>query len=412
MKRLANLTILLLGLVYFCAILKDNLNSPDDLGIRPKGAQLFGAPDPNNFAFVDTEDTRYIVSDIMKLIKPNTDKTSTTSGIVILGYDNVIYEVLALISYLKEYSKLEIEFFYADDISPKYMDILKTLDIKIINLASSPLYQKKVSEDRKYYLKPLAMLSTSFENVVYLDSDCFPLLHKEDVFTKSFEYLKSTDALFFRDYWMMTPENPIYQYLGISYTLQRQVDSSVIVYRKSRSMEMLLLSYYICLEKHFDYYLFGDKDSYWFSAMLLRLYKPEIKPPRILLNPEMSGFVGTLRCGVGMLHLLNGDPAFVHLNGFKSRLSKGLPNKKPLFCERTSVYSVIQESTVGFMTIGKSDDGDMMDDGSQSYSLYDDQGQCVASQSDGIVTEMDNSVILEKYEKSFKRLRETCDFNK
>eukprot|EP00835_Amoeboradix_gromovi_P001005 NODE_39_length_29903_cov_0.529057.p6 type:complete len:430 gc:universal NODE_39_length_29903_cov_0.529057:6896-5607(-) len=388
-----------------------NESTYKSLGIHPLPAQLFGAPDPSKFHMVDIIDTEYIIENIINKVADLKFKVDEGSGngIVILGHNNVIYELIALIKYIVSFSQTPIELFYADDIDDKYMEILQKLPIKIVNLSSHPLYQNKISNDRKYYLKPLAMMATSFENVIYLDSDCFPLLHlSSNILEISFSYLESFDAVYFRDYWMMTPENPLYTLLDISYLLQRQVDSSVVIYKKTNTAEVLLMSYFICLEPHFDYYLFGDKDSYWFSSLLLRLNHPEMKSPRILLNPEMSGFVGDLDCGVGMLHILDTNPAFLHLNGFKSRLQNGLPDQKPVFCELASIKSRIPLHRLKYMTIGKSKNDDLVDDGTQAYSLYDDKGQCVKSQSEGMVKEMDNSIILEKYKESFMILKSTC----
>eukprot|EP00834_Sanchytrium_tribonematis_P007332 NODE_649_length_5036_cov_1.140571.p1 type:complete len:414 gc:universal NODE_649_length_5036_cov_1.140571:3639-2398(-) len=387
----------------------NELMKSKDFGIKPNGFQLFGAPDPTTFKIVNTIDTEILIEEILPKIKNiKVEPSKEKQGIVILGYNNVIYELLALVNYLKEYTSLKIELFYADDIDDKYMNLLKKFDIKIINLAQHELYQKKVSNERRYYLKPLAMLSTSFEEFVYLDSDCFPLLHSVDVFAKVFHYLESVDSVFFRDYWMMTPENPMYRLLNIPYTLQRQVDSSVIVMRKSKNIETLILSYYICLEPHFDYYLFGDKDAYWFSALLIRIHLPELSAPIISINPDMSGYIGNQDCGVGMMHLIDGLPAFAHLNGFKSRLENGLPKQKLVFCERDTIDDAIPTSRISSYTIGVNGKGSFEDDGTQSYSLFDDHGQCVISQSSSHTIDIDSSPIIQKYEYSFHLLKSTC----
>ena len=384
---------------------------------EPLQYQLFGAPDPNLFNKVDATDTEMKLEDMYNDLnnKKKHLKSSIGVGIVLLGYDKIILELLTLVDYLSTYSTYSIELYYADDISKTNMAILSKYDIKIINLSTHPLYIQKVSNDRKYYLKPLAMLATQFEKVLFLDSDCFPLIHSNANLDSYFDVLNTTDMYFFRDYWMMTPGNPLYKLIEKPYILQRQVDSSVILFRRSKSVNALLLTYSISLDEHFDAYLFGDKDTYWFSALLLRFYRPDILAPKVILNPDMSGYLGRSDCGVGMIHTISNKPSFAHLNGLKSRLTFELKNKVPLYCELNSIYDVLDKNLLNNQFLMANKDNTAEEDGTQGFRLKSDKGQCVTLHDERIfrtpavlMTQLDLSPILENMEKSFKILQKTC----
>eukprot|EP00834_Sanchytrium_tribonematis_P007795 NODE_768_length_4042_cov_0.536647.p2 type:complete len:476 gc:universal NODE_768_length_4042_cov_0.536647:685-2112(+) len=295
----------------------------DLLDIRkPLESQLFEFPDSEKFDSVDLDLVKRLLVKYESKSEMIQIKAGKGSGIVICGHDGVIMELLALTTYVRKYSDIPIEIYHAEDLSKKNQGFFKLLkNIKFINLKKNHLYSSKDlgKDPRKYYIKPLAMLSTHFEHVIYLDSDAFPLLHLDNlVLEKTFKYLNVVDMLLFRDYWMMHDTNPVYDLFGRGYFAQRQADSGIVVFKKSKTINVLLLSYFISAEGYFDKLFFGDKDTFAFANAYLQHNNKEHS--KLYMNMEMVGYLGDSIHDMGMLHVIDGDPFFAHMNGIKFML--------------------------------------------------------------------------------------------
>ena len=232
----------------------------------PLEGQLFEYPDSTKFNEVDMNLVHKLLEKYLQKSKMMMITPGDGSGIVICGHDGVSLELFALVSYIRSYTTIPIEIYHADDLSQKNQDLYnKMTEIKFINLKNNHLYSSKDlgKDPRQYYLKPLAMLSTNFENVIYLDSDAFPLLHLDNkILDKTMKYLETVDMLLFRDYWLMHDTNPVFNLFEQGYSTQRQTDSGIVVFKKSQVVDVLLLSYFISAEKYFDKLFFGDKVSF------------------------------------------------------------------------------------------------------------------------------------------------------
>ena len=291
----------------------------------PLESQLFEFPDSEKFDSVDVKKVEKMLGKYISQSKSISIKPGEGTGIVICGHDGVSLELYALISYIREYSDMKVELYHAGDLGQTNQEYFSEFkDVDIINLKNNHLYfskdlGKESKDPRKYYIKPLAMLSTNFENVIYLDSDAFPLLHLDKfILEKALKYLDTVDMLIFRDYWMMHDTNPVFDILSEGYASQRQADSGVMVYKKSQSVNVLLLSYFISAEKYFDLLFFGDKDTFWFAnAYLQSKRKYTHLHCNIYMNLEMVGYLGDTINDIGMMHTIDSKPAFAHLNGVK-----------------------------------------------------------------------------------------------
>eukprot|EP00835_Amoeboradix_gromovi_P005024 NODE_435_length_8649_cov_0.394386.p3 type:complete len:494 gc:universal NODE_435_length_8649_cov_0.394386:7309-5828(-) len=285
----------------------------------PIPEQLFEHPDSSNFENVNMKRVKQSLDEFVSISSFFPNSPGSGSGLVVCAHDGVRIELLAMITYIRNYSKMPIEVFHADDFDKQNQKLFsKFTDLKFIDLKNTDLFLTRQStiDSRKYYLKPLAMLSTSFEDVIYLDSDAFPLLHLDDnILEKSLKHLETVDMYLFRDYWMMPDTNPIYSLFKNGYYAQRQVDSGIVIYKKSKVINVLLLSYSISQESYFDALFFGDKDTFWFANAYLT-YNNHIHT-RVYVNSEMVGYISDTIHDIGMLHTIQGKPAFAHFNGIK-----------------------------------------------------------------------------------------------
>lgn len=212
-------------------------------------------------------------------------------GIVMpAGGISILTNAYINIRYIKDFlgSKLPIEVWYLgqkeyykpiiEDLANRYNDIkfINTFDI----LEKFPF--KNISG---WPLKSYAMFHSSFEEIVYLDSDCFIQVKPEKIF--EYEIYKEHEALFCSDIevqnpkripyvnnmlgtwipqqkdWDYTKSNPIWDILGIEEQSGTEIESGLIVINKLKHMQSLLVSRFLNENNDITYnYLYGDKDTY------------------------------------------------------------------------------------------------------------------------------------------------------
>ena len=274
-------------------------------------------------------------------------------------------ELYALINYIRGYSEIPIELFHIGDLNSSNKGLINAMSgVTIVDMSKSSLFTKRLAfgkDTRNYYIKPLAMMLTSFENAIYLDSDAFPLLHLDSqILAKTLKYLDVVDMFLFRDYWLMNMDNPIYKALDMDYFTQRQADSGIIAFKKSKVESVLMLSYFISREVYFDNLFFGDKDTFWFANAYLKTLDPSYAST-LYMNTDMVSYLGDSLNDLGMLHTIDGEPAFAHLNGLKFVLNSYGDYDIHIFeksFERLQGYSIL--STLH----------DFDDDFTQNFLLY------------------------------------------
>lgn len=130
-----------------------------------------------------------------------------------------------------------------------------------------------------YQLKVLAMLFSSFEKVLFLDSDCMALRDPIELFAS--EPFKSTGLLSWSDYWIATEDAVFYEIAGLAKFPKgvpaRSSETGQLMVDKSKHLSSLLLAaYYNIFGPDFYYPILsqgaqgeGDKETFLAGAVVL-----------------------------------------------------------------------------------------------------------------------------------------------
>lgn len=128
----------------------------------------------------------------------------------------------------------------------------------------------------KYQFKPFAMLFSSFEEILFLDADAFPLMKPEALFTS--EPYRSKKMVTWPDFWSSTV-SPIYyeitsQPVPPINVRQSTESGEILISKKTHLMTLLLCTYYNFWGPTHYYRLFsqgasgeGDKETFVAAAM-------------------------------------------------------------------------------------------------------------------------------------------------
>lgn len=131
-----------------------------------------------------------------------------------------------------------------------------------------------------HQLKVLAILFSSFEKILYLDSDCFPSRDPLELFTT--EPFHSTGFLSWPDYWIATEDPIFYQIAGLpkfpTGVPARSSETGQLMVDKTKHLSSLLLAAYYNLFGPEIYHPIlsqgslgaGDKETFLAAAVVLK----------------------------------------------------------------------------------------------------------------------------------------------
>ncbi|EXJ84333.1 hypothetical protein A1O3_05000 [Capronia epimyces CBS 606.96] len=206
-----------------------------------------------------------------------------TRGIVVTaGYNQLPVLVISLRMLRRTWSLLPVEVFLADD--SEYDDeicnvVLPTLNAKC--LVFSDIFraaESGVSIDRFQY-KIMAVIFSSFEEVLLLDSDAFPIYDPLPLFQE--EPFNSTGMIMWPDFWYAS-ESPYYFDIAKiesipPLNLRPAVESGEVMFSKSKHhLSLMLAAYYNYYGPAYYYPLLsqgapgqGDKETFAWAATAL-----------------------------------------------------------------------------------------------------------------------------------------------
>ena len=252
---------------------------------------------PHNYVDVMREAHNGFVSDIkfmqhadqesLKLpYKPGTRGIVSTAG----GSYLVVF-VISLRMLRRTGSTLPVEVFLAnlDEYEPDICNVvLPTLNAKCVLLSQILDAVPATVEISRYQYKILSILFSSFEQVLFLDSDCFPVQDPDALFdSKPFT---STGLVLWPDFWY-TSESPAYFAISSqpmpSLKERRSTESGEILYSKPTHQSSLLLATYYNIYGPSHYYPLqsqgapgeGDKETYGWAAAALGSPVYHVKQP-------------------------------------------------------------------------------------------------------------------------------------
>ncbi|KAK2733643.1 hypothetical protein FQN55_003281 [Onygenales sp. PD_40] len=207
-----------------------------------------------------------------------------TRGIVsTAGGDYLPVLVTSLHMLRKTGSDLPVEIFVAD--ASEYDEyvceaLLPSLNAKCVILADILDYSPLDEGLKKYQFKIFSLLFSSFEQVLFLDADAFPMHEPTKLFTS--EPFISTGLVTWPDFWQVTYHPSFFDVSSQSVPAgfrHASTESGQVLVSKKTHAQMLLLSTYYNFYGPSHYYLLlsqghpgeGDKETFIAPAMILDL---------------------------------------------------------------------------------------------------------------------------------------------
>lgn len=239
-------------------------------------------------------------------------------GIVICaGGVNYFTCVWVLINILRKEKgcTLPIQIWYVgEEMTQNVIGAMKDLNVTCHNFLD---YEKKIAL-KKWILKPLAILLSSFKEVLYLDADNVSTMCPEYLF--DFAEYKKTGAMFWPDFWETGQENAIWKIIECAPMRMKEQESGQLLIDKEKCWKELNLAIYFNI--HSDIYhelLLGDKDTFRFAWLAL-------KTNFYFINHDVGscGYLDTDNIFKGhtmVQHNPDGQICFLHRNFLKWNLS-------------------------------------------------------------------------------------------
>ncbi|PST83902.1 hypothetical protein C7T94_03915 [Pedobacter yulinensis] len=161
--------------------------------------------------------------------------------------------------------KLPVEVWHLSyELSEEMCGLLESLDAKC--RVFNPLVEKNFNS---VALKPLAIIESSFEEVLYLDADNLVLRDPTYLFTT--EPYKQFGQIFWPDFWRTDINNPIFKVMDCEGADAREHESGQLLVDKRRCWQALNLA--LTINKYhaiFYHLVYGDKDTFKFAWLALR----------------------------------------------------------------------------------------------------------------------------------------------
>ena len=188
-------------------------------------------------------------------------------------------------------------------------------DLRCIDVYKVPLFEghTKPNQLKGYQIKPFALLASSFEDIMLIDADNFPLQKPEHLFDNSI--YNTIGNVFWADFWKPTDnwnDLSIYQILNVEPNLKlNDSESGQILVNKQICWNAINMAWFLNNHSYFFYqYFLGDKDTYQLAWILTgsTYYQNKYKPNAI-------GYIdkNDIPIGKNMLHYdLYSNPLFLH----------------------------------------------------------------------------------------------------
>jgi alpha 1,2-mannosyltransferase len=154
----------------------------------------------------------------------------------------------------------------------------------------------------RFQWKAIALLASTFQNVLFLDADCFPALNPDPIFDKGAEPFTSTGFITWPDFWTPSASSVFYKIAGDvevpPLTARATSESGVMVYDKARHADTLLLAAYYNYNGPAHFYTMltqrapgeGDKETFLQAALVLDALQRRgvYRPPTGWMRPGVG----------------------------------------------------------------------------------------------------------------------------
>jgi alpha 1,2-mannosyltransferase len=273
-----------------------------------------------------TASHRTFLRKLGKLNTTNTPVLYSGEGIVMVAGGEFYGPALVTLRMLRRTGcTLPVELFLGTDeeYEPALCEaVLPALGARCVVISGflSPPLRKEVV---RFQLKSLALLFSSFERVVYLDSDSIPLINPESLLES--KQFRQAGLLLWPDFWIATEDPRFYDIAGVEGGFPSGLpvtgcETGQMVLDKTRHLRTLLLAVYYNIWGPKWYYELlsqgalgqGDKETFLAAAVVLGTDWYRVKT-----SVESVGYRkrrGNEFRATGMTQFWEGKPAFMHAN--------------------------------------------------------------------------------------------------
>ncbi|KAL4877716.1 mannosyltransferase putative-domain-containing protein [Aspergillus karnatakaensis] len=239
-------------------------------------------------------------------------------------------------------SKLPVEVFLADDdeYEPHICDVvLPSLDARCVVLSHIFDTAPRVMKIEKYQFKLFAMLFSSFEEILFIDADSFPIMQPESLFTN--EPFKSTNMVTWPDFWASTVSS--YYFKIASQPMpepgvrprQSTESGELLMSKKTHARTLLLSTYYNLFGPDYYYALLsqgaageGDKETFVAAAIAVNEPFYQVKEGIVAMGHRTAGGLA----GSAMVQFDPSPDYALHSDPMKLSNSRDkAPSSRPFF---------------------------------------------------------------------------------
>jgi Mannosyltransferase putative. len=133
---------------------------------------------------------------------------------------------------------------------------------------------------QSFQWKLLSIIPSTFQNVLFLDSDALPVLNPDLIFNTGAELFTSTGFISWPDFWTQSASSTLFNIFGdveVPLTSRTTLKSRIMVCDKARHADILLLAAYYNFNGPVHYYpittqygpVEGDKKTFFLAAFIL-----------------------------------------------------------------------------------------------------------------------------------------------
>ncbi|KAB8294260.1 hypothetical protein EYC80_009687 [Monilinia laxa] len=212
---------------------------------------------------------------------PKLEYKDGTQGIVTSAGGDYFPPLLVSLRFLRRTgSTLPVEVFLAtpDEYEPLMCEtVLPSLNAKCLILSDIVDQHDLPFSFSGYQLKAFAIIFSSFESVLFLDADNFPVYAPDELFTS--KPFTSEHLVLWPDYWSPTPSETLGTIIGLEVSAinsRPTIEAGQVLVNKAHQTEALLLAAYYNAYGDYYYHLMtqggageGDKETFSVAALVL-----------------------------------------------------------------------------------------------------------------------------------------------
>jgi alpha 1,2-mannosyltransferase len=258
-------------------------------------------------------------------------------GVVIVGGGPYEFSALVVVTMLRRLgTRLPVEVWHLPWETPQYKPFFDELEASLLTIENGGWVGFAGSTLGGWEFKPRALLESRFEDILFLDADCYPVVSAEEILSDP-EYSR-TGAIFFPDPQGANLSKEQFELFGLPYVPNTPMwESGQFLVSKRKHLEYLLTVDYVNRFSRIVYkHVYGDKETFNLVSKLLRT------PITLSRFPA--------RIFPGLLHYSpSGKPWFVHRTLDKPRLRNEAFRATPqisvtnLYCTDCPLEDVFQE---------------------------------------------------------------------